>query len=63
MSRAGWLMGTALAISSALAMAQDAPESLLPPGFDRPAPRPSRAPAAPAPAAAAPAPARPAAAP
>ena len=38
--------GALLALSSALVIAQDAPESLLPPGFDRP--RPSRAaPAAP----------------
>ncbi len=29
--------GTALALSSALVLAQDAPESLLPPGFERPA--------------------------
>ncbi|MBC2651701.1 hypothetical protein [Novosphingobium aerophilum] len=50
-----WLAGTALVLSSALAIAQDAPESLLPPGFDRPAPRPARAPApASAPAATAP---------
>ena len=39
--------GAALALTSALVAAQDAPESLLPPGFDRPAPRPSKAPAAP----------------
>ncbi|HET9628734.1 MAG TPA: hypothetical protein VFP14_04540 [Novosphingobium sp.] len=47
-----WLSAGALALSSALVMAQDAPESLLPPGFDRPSPRPVRA----APAAAAQAP-------
>lgn len=41
--------GTMLALTSALVAAQDAPESLLPPGFDRPAPRaPRAAPAAPA---------------
>ena len=40
------LAGAALVVSSALAIAQDAPESLLPPGFDRPAPKPARAPAA-----------------
>lgn len=34
------LMGSALALSSALVVAQDAPESLLPPGFDRPRPAP-----------------------
>lgn len=51
------LAGAALALTSALVAAQDAPESLLPPGFDRPAPRPRpAAPAAPsAPAAAVPA--------
>ena len=51
-----WLAGAALGLVSAWAVAQDAPESLLPPGFDKPAPqRPSRpAPAAaPAPAGAA----------
>ena len=46
--------GAVLALTSALVVAQDAPESLLPPGFDRPkpsrqAPAPSR-PADPAPA-------------
>lgn len=46
------LAGAALVLTSAWAVAQDAPESLLPPGFDRPAPRretprePARAPAA-----------------
>lgn len=44
------LGGAALALTSAFAIAQDSPESLLPPGFDKP--RPSRAPATPAPAAA-----------
>lgn len=47
--------GTVLALSSALVVAQDAPESLLPPGFDRPRPAASR-PAAPPAAAPAPAP-------
>ncbi len=54
------LLGAALAATSAWAIAQDAPESLLPPGFDRPAARPQREssreparPAAPAAAAAA----------
>lgn len=57
------LAGTALALTSVWAIAQEAPESLLPPGFDRPAPPPAApktapraAPAAPAkPAVAAPA--------
>jgi hypothetical protein len=53
------LAGAALAVTSAWAVAQDAPESLLPPGFDRPAP--ARQPARPAAAAPA-APAAPAAA-
>ncbi|WP_088310588.1 hypothetical protein [Novosphingobium sp. B 225] len=39
--------GALLALSSALVVAQDAPESLLPPGFDRP--RPSRQPVTPTP--------------
>jgi hypothetical protein len=52
MNRAALLLGGALALTSAWAVAQDAPESLLPPGFDRPAPRPTReAPTTPAPAA------------
>ncbi len=33
------LAGAALALTSVWALAQDAPESLLPPGFDRPAPK------------------------
>ena len=33
------LLGAALALTSAWAIAQDSPESLLPPGFDRPAPK------------------------
>lgn len=47
------LGGALLALTSAFAIAQDSPESLLPPGFDKP--RPSRVPAAAAPAPAAPA--------
>jgi len=35
-------LGSALALTSALVVAQDAPESLLPPGFDKPRPGPSR---------------------
>lgn len=61
MRRAYLLLGAALALTSAWAIAQDAPESLLPPGFDKPArgPReparePARAPE-PAPTSAAPA--------
>ncbi len=54
-----YLAGAALALTSAFALAQEAPESLLPPGFDRPArpaPAPAREPARPAaPAAASPA--------
>ncbi len=42
--------GTALALTSVWAAAQDAPESLLPPGFDRPKASPSPRPAASAPA-------------
>ena len=50
-------LGTVLALTSAWVLAQDDPESLLPPGFDRPAPKvaPNRPPApgpAPAPSAA-----------
>lgn len=46
--RAGWLLGGAalLALTSTLVMAQQRPESLLPPGFDDPAPTPSAAPTA-----------------
>lgn len=50
MRRAPLLIGAALALTSAWAVAQDAPESLLPPGFDRPAPPPREAPSAPNPA-------------
>lgn len=42
-------LGSILALSSALVVAQDAPESLLPPGFDKPRPAPPRAAPAPAP--------------
>jgi len=45
MKRARLLVGAALALTSGWALAQKAPESLLPPGFDEPAPAP--APAAP----------------
>ncbi|MES2491854.1 MAG: hypothetical protein V4579_01075 [Pseudomonadota bacterium] len=65
MRRRHVLLGAALAATSVWAVAQDAPESLLPPGFDRPAPRPdaprpaqTRAPSS-APAAPAAAPAQP----
>ncbi len=43
MKRWHLLGGAALALSSVWALAQDAPESLLPPGFDRPAPKASPA--------------------
>lgn len=50
MRRAYWLSGAALALCSALALAQEAPESLLPPGFDDPAPpRRAATPVAPGP--------------
>ncbi|MEZ5743266.1 MAG: hypothetical protein R3D89_05940 [Sphingomonadaceae bacterium] len=39
------LFGSALALTSAFALAQDAPESILPPGFDQPAPAPAPPPA------------------
>lgn len=46
MNRAALLLGVGLALSSALVLAQDAPESLLPPGFERPkGNRPTPAPA------------------
>ena len=50
--RTAWLLGgAALALSSAIVLAQDAPVDLLPPGFDKPAPSPTPAPRpAPAPA-------------
>ncbi|MDD3798747.1 MAG: hypothetical protein PHE36_06165 [Novosphingobium sp.] len=51
MKRALLLGGAALALCSTLVVAQDAPESLLPPGFDNPAPAP--APSAPRPSASA----------
>ncbi|HUQ14185.1 MAG TPA: hypothetical protein VM055_07925 [Novosphingobium sp.] len=53
--RAIWLAGGLIAASSAMVVAQDAPESLLPPGFDdpppspTPTPRPTSRPAVPAP--------------
>ncbi|MDB5724905.1 MAG: hypothetical protein JWQ16_1659 [Novosphingobium sp.] len=46
LNRATLLVGAALALTSAWAIAQDGPESLLPPGFDSPAKRPAREPAA-----------------
>ena len=50
MTRAHLLVaGAVLALSSVWAIAQDAPESLLPPGFDKPSTKPAR-PAAPVPA-------------
>ncbi|MXP25488.1 hypothetical protein GRI39_05460 [Altererythrobacter indicus] len=48
MKRVVLLTGVALAFSSSLALAS--PESLLPPGFDNPAPKPTPKPAAPTPA-------------
>lgn len=39
-----WVGGAAVALSATLSFAQDAPESLLPPGFDDPAPAPTPAP-------------------
>ena len=53
------LVGTALALTSAWALAQNAPESLLPQSFNEPAPaRPAAAPASPQRPATAPAPSR-----
>lgn len=43
MKRGHWLLGAALVCTSGWALAQKAPESLLPPGFDDPAPAPSPA--------------------
>ena len=43
-ARALWLTGALIAVSSAMVVAQDAPESLLPPGFDQPATAPAPAP-------------------
>lgn len=40
MARWKWLAGAAVALTATLAIAQEAPESLLPPGFDDPAPSP-----------------------
>ncbi|QIG53133.1 hypothetical protein G6N82_02270 [Altererythrobacter sp. BO-6] len=49
-----WLAGAGIALTATLTFAQDAPRSLLPPGFDDPAPAPAQrpAPAQPAPGAA-----------
>lgn len=44
MRRGLLLAGAALVLTSALAVAQEGPESLLPPGFERPAPRPAARP-------------------
>ena len=53
--KSAWLVGgAALALSSAMVLAQEAPVDLLPPGFDSPAPSPTPTPRAtrtPAPAA------------
>lgn len=40
-----WLGGAAIALGASIALAQDAPESLLPPGFDDPTPAPTSRPA------------------
>lgn len=53
MKRFHLLIGVSLALSSVWAVAQDAPESLLPPGFDKPVQRPRAAAPAPVPARAA----------
>ena len=44
-ARALWFAGGLIAVSSAMVVAQDAPESLLPPGFDQPAPTSAPTPA------------------
>lgn len=50
MNRKTWICAgvAAIALSASFVAAQDAPESLLPPGFDDPEPRPTPAPTAPA---------------
>lgn len=48
MKKLSLLVGSAFALSSVWLLAQDAPESLLPPGFDNPAPAPAPAPPPPA---------------
>ena len=48
MKRAKAVLAVSLLLTSALALAQQGPESLLPPGFDRPAARPLPRPAEPA---------------
>lgn len=48
MSARRWIAGACLLAAASALAAQDAPESLLPPGFDKPKPAPSK-PAAPAP--------------
>ncbi len=42
-----WVGGAAIALGAGMALAQDAPESLLPPGFDDPTPTPTARPAPP----------------
>ncbi|MEO5598498.1 MAG: hypothetical protein ABIQ66_07745 [Novosphingobium sp.] len=49
MKRASLLLGGALLLTSALALAQNGPESLLPPGFDKPAAKPAARPSEAAP--------------
>ena len=45
--KAAWMIGgAALALSSAMVLAQEAPVDLLPPGFDDPAPAPTPTPRA-----------------
>lgn len=47
MKRAHFITGAALLLTSAIALAQQGPESLLPPGFDKPAAKPAARPATP----------------
>ena len=49
MKRAYWLGGAALVFTSGMVLAQNAPESILPPGSSTPAPTPAPAPANPQP--------------
>ena len=44
MNRGIFLAGAAIALTSGVVLAQDAPESILPPGFDQPAPSPTPTP-------------------
>lgn len=41
MTRGYWLAGAALVLTSTVVLAQRSPESILPPGFDKPAPTPA----------------------